>query len=76
MAVIQRAWELEQHGSRMFRVVRRIKECRVALIEWHKANKGNTKAKIEELKEQLRVAREGSELDKKGAIANLKLQTE
>ena len=58
----------------MFRVVKRIKECRIALIEWNKSLKGNTKAKIQELKEKLRSVREGNEPCNKGVITTLKLQ--
>ena len=65
---------MEQHGSRMFRVVRRIKECRIALIEWNRKVKGNAKVKIQEIKEQLKVAREEADLCNKGVIASLKLQ--
>nr|XP_027071698.1 uncharacterized protein LOC113696490 [Coffea arabica] len=74
IAVIKRAWGLEQNGSRMFRVVKRIKECRIALIEWNKSLKGNTKAKIQELKEKLRSVREENEPCNKGVITTLKLQ--
>nr|XP_027103245.1 uncharacterized protein LOC113724555 [Coffea arabica] len=72
--VIKRAWGIEQHGSGMFKVARRIKECRIALIEWNRTIKGNTKAKIQELKEQLKALREAGEMCNKGATANLKLQ--
>ena len=65
---------MEQHGSRMFRVVRRIKECRLALIEWNKRVKANTKVKIQEIKEKLKVAREEGDPCNSGDIASLKRQ--
>ncbi|XP_027155460.1 uncharacterized protein LOC113766368 [Coffea eugenioides] len=72
--VIKKAWGKDQHGSRMFKVVRRIKECRIAFIEWNRTVKGNTRAVIQELKGHLKALREKEELSDKGAIANLKLQ--
>ncbi|XP_071905636.1 uncharacterized protein [Coffea arabica] len=58
----------------MFRVVRRIKECRLALIEWNKRVKANTKVKIQEIKEKLKVAREEGDPCNSGDIASLKRQ--
>ncbi|XP_071939977.1 uncharacterized protein [Coffea arabica] len=72
--VIRTAWGKEQEGSRMYKVTRKIRECRVALIEWNRTTKGNAKLKIQEIKEQLKVAREAGELCNKGGIATLKLQ--
>nr|XP_027090317.1 uncharacterized protein LOC113711350 [Coffea arabica] len=71
--VVKNAWGKDQHGSRMFKVVRRIKECRLALIDWHRTTKGNSRAVIQELKGQLKALREQEEWDK-GTAANLKLQ--
>ena len=65
---------MEQHGSRMFRVVRRIKECRLALIEWNKRVRSNAKLKIQEIKEKSKVAREGGDPCNRGDIACLKRQ--
>ena len=63
---------MEQAGSRMFRVVRSIKECRIALIEWNKRVKGNSKAKIQELKEKLQAVRKGSDPISRGTQQILK----
>ena len=65
---------MEQAGSRMFRVVRSIKDCRIALIEWNNRVKGNIKVKIQEIKKKLKAAREGCDPSKRGDIANLKRQ--
>nr|XP_027120381.1 uncharacterized protein LOC113737334 [Coffea arabica] len=72
--VIRTAWGKVQDGSRMYKVTRKIRECRVALIEWNRSTKGNAKLKIQEIKEQLKVAREAGELCNKGVIATLKFQ--
>ncbi|XP_071905964.1 uncharacterized protein [Coffea arabica] len=72
--VIKRAWGVEQHRSRMFRVVKRIKKCRLVLIEWNKRVKANTKVKIQEIKEKLKVAREEGDPCNSGDIASLKRQ--
>ena len=65
---------MEQAGSRMFKMVKNIKECRIALLEWNKKVKGNTKAKIQELKEKLKAVKAGSDPGSRGDIANLKMQ--
>ncbi|XP_071920779.1 uncharacterized protein [Coffea arabica] len=72
--VIKTAWGREQHGSRMFKVVGRIKECRLALIDWNKTAKGNAKAKIQEIKKQLKATKAADEWCNKGVITTLKLQ--
>ena len=72
MSVVRTAWGKEQNGSRMYKVTRRIKECRVALIKWNRTVKGNAKLKIQEIKEQLKATREAGELCNRGVIAILK----
>ncbi|XP_071916232.1 uncharacterized protein [Coffea arabica] len=72
--IIKKAWGLEQHGSWMYRVVRSIKECRLALIEWNKRVRSNAKVKIQEIKEKSKVAREGGDPCNRGDIACLKRQ--
>ena len=57
----------------MFKVVKRIRECRIALLEWNRTTKSNSRAKILELKDKLRAAREEGELGNRVAITGLKL---
>ena len=56
----------------MFKVTRKIKECRIAILEWRKKVQGNSKVRIMELKEKLNMEREGNEVGKSGRIAELK----
>ena len=56
----------------MFKVVRTIKECILALIEWNRKMKGNAKVKIQELKEKLKIAIEKCDPCNNGVIASLK----
>lgn len=52
--VIQEAWNLSNpHGSSMFKLFGKIKNCRSSLIGWSRAAFGNTRAKIKEKRRQL-----------------------
>ncbi|XP_071902526.1 uncharacterized protein [Coffea arabica] len=48
MEVIQGVWRKDHLGSRMFKVTRKIKECRIAILEWRKKVQGNSKVRIKE----------------------------
>ncbi|XP_071926918.1 uncharacterized protein [Coffea arabica] len=72
--VIQGAWRKDHLGSRMFKVTRKIKECRIAILEWRKKVQGNSKVRIKELKEKLIKVREGNDGGKCGQVAELKSQ--
>ena len=58
----------------MFKVTRKIKECKVAILEWRKKVQGNSKVKIKELKEKLKQVREGHEVGIKSRVTELKIQ--
>ena len=51
--VIQEAWGKAHTGSKMYKVTRKIKKCRIAILEWNKRVQGNSKVRIKELKEKL-----------------------
>ena len=48
--MVKRAWERNQRFSRLFRLQHRIKECRVALLEWNRKLKNNARKEIQEMK--------------------------
>ncbi|XP_071902137.1 uncharacterized protein [Coffea arabica] len=51
--VIKSAWEQEIDGSRMFQVVKKLKNCRVALLQWRNNFQANVRVKTEQIKNQL-----------------------
>ena len=51
--IIKTAWEIEQKGSRMFIVMRKIRECRMALLAWNRKLRMNSGKKITQVKEKL-----------------------
>ena len=47
--VIRESWGLPvRNGSPMFKLFERIKQCRLALVEWSRTTLGNSKTKLEE----------------------------
>ena len=70
--VIKHAWEETQTGSNMFKVHRKIANCRVALLKWKKTFQGNSRCKIDGLKKQV-VDLQGQDYEnKKAATKELK----
>ena len=51
--VIQKAWEAQQEGTRMFQLCQKIKGCRMALIEWNKQGILSMPSKIKGLRAKL-----------------------
>ena len=72
--VIQGAWRKVQIGSRMYKITRKIKEVRVAILEWRRKVQGNSKVKIKELKEKLKEVKEEHESGNKSRVIELKNQ--
>ena len=72
--VIQMAWDKEQRGSRMFKVARKIKECIFGLLERNKKIRGNSRVRINEIKNQLENAKARKDPNKKSLMTNLKMQ--
>ncbi|XP_027096192.1 uncharacterized protein [Coffea arabica] len=56
--VVRSAWENEFNGSRMFQVVMKIKNCRVALLKWRNNFQANSQKDIEQIKNQLSVVQQ------------------
>ncbi|XP_071905855.1 uncharacterized protein [Coffea arabica] len=72
--VIQGAWTKVKLGSRMFRVATKIKECRMAILEWRKNVQGNSKVRIKELKEKLAEVKARNDDGKRVQVDDLKAQ--
>ncbi|XP_071900920.1 uncharacterized protein [Coffea arabica] len=72
--VIERVWGSEHQGSRMFKVTRKIRECRMALLTWKRNNSLNSGRQIMELKEKIQELKVSNNLEKRGQITELKLQ--
>ena len=70
--MVKRAWEKEQAGSRMYKVTKKVKDCKIAMLEWNKKEKRNSKVRIQDLKEQLAVVKVRNEPHKRGKIVELK----
>ena len=51
--MIKKAWKEDVGGSRMFRVMNKLKRCRVALLKWRIGFIDNTRKRISTLKQQL-----------------------
>ncbi|XP_027182324.1 uncharacterized protein LOC113780749 [Coffea eugenioides] len=72
--IIKTAWGIEQKGSRMFKVMRKIRECRMVLLVWNKKLKMNSGKKITQIKKKLQEIKESNGEGKRGQLADLKLQ--
>ena len=48
--VIKKAWEEEQIGSNMYKVHKKVANCRRALLKWRNNFQGNARKKIDNLK--------------------------
>ncbi|XP_071923234.1 uncharacterized protein [Coffea arabica] len=64
--VIKGAWSKDISGSKMFKITRKLKECRIAILEWRKTVEGNSKVRVHELKEKLKLEKARNEVGKSG----------
>lgn len=55
--VIERAWNIEEQGSRMFKITKKIRNCRIELLKWRNSFQANSRSKIQDLKKELEEAR-------------------
>ena len=72
--VVERAWRLGSGGSRMFKVKKKIVNCRIELLKWRNKFQGNSRRRIEDLKHQLEELRKGAYQDKRERSLDLKNQ--
>ena len=64
--MIKQAWEEEQTGSDMYKVHKKVANCRLALLKWKNNFQGNARKKIDNLKKLLEELKVSECDDKKG----------
>ena len=72
--VISQAWEEEQTGSNMYKVHRKVANCRVALLRWKNNFQGNARKRIDNLKKLLEELKVCDCDDKKARNRDLRRQ--
>ena len=72
--VVERAWQKEEVGSRMFKITKKIRNCRIELLKWRNTFKANSKSRIEEIKKELERVKNSDCENRKGVVAELKNQ--
>lgn len=56
--VVSQAWNTRQQGSKSFKVTKKIKVCRMALLTWNKKLNGNAKEEINRIKGEIERAKQ------------------
>ena len=72
--VIEKAWSKEEQGSRMFKVTKKVKNCRIELLKWRNTFQANSRQKISELKKDFERVKESSLDNRKEILAHIKDQ--
>ena len=61
--MVERAWQKEEQGFKMFKIIKKIKNCRIELLKWRNSFQANSKSRISDLKKELeRVEDLGAEI--------------
>ena len=58
----------------MFKITRKIRECRIALLSWNRLNKKNAAIQINEIKRKIQELKESAVQGKSRKMAELKLK--
>ncbi|GAA0183017.1 hypothetical protein LIER_30508 [Lithospermum erythrorhizon] len=66
--VVRNAWAKDVQGSQWFKVSEKIKNVRMALIQWCKGHNFNSLVKIEDIQSKLKIAYEGSSFYREGVM--------
>ncbi|XP_071902886.1 uncharacterized protein [Coffea arabica] len=72
--VVEQAWQRDEPGSRMFKITRKIRNCRIELLKWRNTFAANSKRKIAEVKERLEALSSSEAPSKKEKRTELKHQ--
>ncbi|XP_071926048.1 uncharacterized protein [Coffea arabica] len=72
--VVEQAWQIDKPGSRMFKVTKKIRNCRIELLKWRNTFQANSKTKIVEIGKALEEVRVSDSNNKKEQTAELKNQ--
>ena len=59
--IIASAWGKQQRGSRGFRLKQKIKECRMALLQWRRHYNANVKTQIWRIKKEITEVHRGQQ---------------
>lgn len=73
---VQNCWNLDVEGSKMFKFHRKVKNCRLELVEWRKKENLNSKAQIKVLKRRMEGMQEVGGQREWDNWSNLKAQLE
>ncbi|XP_071905812.1 uncharacterized protein [Coffea arabica] len=71
---MEQAWNWEEQGSKLFKVTRKIRNCRIELLKWRNNVQANSRSKIEGLKQDLEKTRNAGLANKKEECQDLKRQ--
>lgn len=72
--VVKEAWGGRDTGSRMFRLVGKVKKCIIALLKWKNKIQFNAKKRINQIKELAEKEKQTEEKGKRGRVAALKIK--
>nr|XP_027086514.1 uncharacterized protein LOC113708252 [Coffea arabica] len=74
MIVVEQAWQKDEPGSRMFKITRKIRNCRIELLKWRNTFQANSKRKIVEVRKRLEAVSSSEAASKKEMMTELKNQ--
>ena len=66
--MVERAWNKEEQGSRMFKITKKIKNCRIELLKWRNSFQANARSRIIDLKKELERARDSESINRIGNL--------
>ncbi|XP_027095016.2 uncharacterized protein [Coffea arabica] len=72
--VVEQAWQKDEPGSRMFKITRKIRNCRIELLKWRNTFQANSKRKIVEVRKRLEAVSSSEAASKKEMMTELKNQ--
>ncbi|XP_071914130.1 uncharacterized protein [Coffea arabica] len=72
--VVEQAWQIDEPGSRMFKVIKKIRNCRIELLKWRNTFQADSKRRIVEIGKALEKVRVSDSDNKKEQVAELKNQ--
>ena len=72
--VIEKAWNKEEQGSRVFKITKKIKNCRIELLKWRNTFQANSRSRITDLKKELERVRDSGSNNRKGKLTDIKDQ--
>ena len=71
--VIEKAWNKEEQGLRMFKITKKIKNCRIELLKWKDTFQANSRSRITDLKKELERIKDSGFENRKGKLTDNKI---